>query len=138
MKFILLESRGGNYLVVATNIAWLRVGENGQTNVGIVGGQPLMVTGSIHEVAEKILAAAGPEEPVAAAPAPAPAPVPAPALAPVAAPAPERAATPAPAAEHVAPTPPPEPVAPVPAPEPVAQAPEPLAPEPEPAAPIAI
>ncbi len=58
MKFILLESRGGNYMVVADNIAWLRTGENGQTNVGMVGGSPLLVTGSIEEVAEKIMAGA--------------------------------------------------------------------------------
>lgn len=54
MKFVKLESRGGNYLVVASNIAWLRTAENGQTNVGMVGGQPLLVTGSIEEVAQKI------------------------------------------------------------------------------------
>ena len=54
MKFVKLESRGGNYLVIASNIAWLRTGENGQTNVGMVGGQPLLVTGSIEEVAQKI------------------------------------------------------------------------------------
>ena len=55
MKFVKLESRGGNYLVVASNIAWLRTAENGQTNVGMVGGQPLLVTGSIEEVAQKVL-----------------------------------------------------------------------------------
>ena len=55
MKFVALDSRGGNYLVVASNIAWLRAAENGQTTVGIVGGQPLLVTGSIEEVAQKIL-----------------------------------------------------------------------------------
>lgn len=54
MKFVLLESRGGNYLVVAQNIAWLRSAENGQTNVGIVGGSPLLVTGSIEDVAASI------------------------------------------------------------------------------------
>lgn len=56
MKFIPLESRGGSYLVVASNIAWLRTGENGQTLVGMVGGSPLLVTGSIEEVAAVILA----------------------------------------------------------------------------------
>ena len=61
MKFIKLESRGGNYLVVASNVAWLRVAENGQTSVGIVGGQPLLVVGSPEEVAAKILDAAGNE-----------------------------------------------------------------------------
>ncbi len=54
MKFVKLDSRGGNYMVVAQNIAWLRTGENGQTNVGMVGGAPLLVTGSIEEVAAKI------------------------------------------------------------------------------------
>ena len=57
MKFVELASRGGNYLVVASNVAWLRVAENGQTNVGIVGGQPLLVTGTPEEVSQKLLAA---------------------------------------------------------------------------------
>ncbi len=55
MKFVSLPSRGGNYLVVAANVAWLRSDENGQTKVGMVGGQPLLVTGSIEEVAGMIL-----------------------------------------------------------------------------------
>ena len=56
MKFIKLDSRGGNYMVVAANIAWLRSAENGQTQVGIVGGQPLLVAGSMEETAATILA----------------------------------------------------------------------------------
>ena len=55
MKFVALKSRGGDYLVVAQNIAWLRTDENGQTKVGIVGGLPLLVSGSIEEVAATIL-----------------------------------------------------------------------------------
>ena len=55
MKFIELKSRGGNYLVVASNIAWLRTGENGQTLVGIIGSSPLLVTGSMAEVAAQVL-----------------------------------------------------------------------------------
>ena len=55
MKFVPLKSRGGNYLVVAENVAWLRTGENGQTQVGIIGGSPLLVSGSIEEVAAVIL-----------------------------------------------------------------------------------
>ena len=55
MKFVSLKSRGGNYLVVADNDAWLRTGENGQTQVGIIGGSPLLVSGSIEEVAAVIL-----------------------------------------------------------------------------------
>ncbi|MCR9179808.1 MAG: hypothetical protein NXH71_06195 [Erythrobacteraceae bacterium] len=88
MKFIKLESRGGNYLVVAENVAWLRTAENGQTSVGIIGGQPLLVVGTVEEVAEKILTASSPEEQPVAAPPPAPAPVPEPAPEPVPAPAP--------------------------------------------------
>jgi hypothetical protein len=68
MKFIKLESRGGNYLVVAENVAWLRTAENGQTNIGIIGSQPLLVVGSIEEVAATILAATSGSE--AAPPAP--------------------------------------------------------------------
>ncbi len=55
MKFIALHSRGGNYLVVASNVAWLRSAENGQTQVGIVGGQPLLVAGSMDEIAAQLV-----------------------------------------------------------------------------------
>jgi periplasmic protein TonB len=55
MKFVPLNSRGGNYLVVASNVAWLRTAENGQTLVGIVGGQPLLVTGSVEQISAVIL-----------------------------------------------------------------------------------
>jgi outer membrane biosynthesis protein TonB len=105
MKFIKLESRGGNYLVVAENVAWLRTGENGQTSVGIIGGQPLLVVGTIEGVAAKILAGSGPDEQPAAEPSAPPA-----VVAPVAAP------TPAPVAA--------EPAVPAPViPEPIADAP---------------
>ncbi|GAA0765602.1 outer membrane biosynthesis protein TonB [Erythromicrobium ramosum] len=141
MKFIKLHSRGGNYLVVASNIAWLRSAENGQTNVGMVGGQPLLVVGSIEEVAEQILNATADREPLAAAPAPAvvpeaveaPAPPPAVAAPPEAEPVREIVATdPEPVAPPPAPAPSdPEPVAA--SPEPIAPpAPEPVAEEPEP------
>ena len=56
MKFILLKSRGGDYLVVAENVAWLRSDENGQTKVGMVGGSPILVAGTIDEIAAAILA----------------------------------------------------------------------------------
>ncbi len=55
MKFIALHSRGGNYLVVASNVAWLRSAENGQTQIGIVGGQPLLVAGSMEEIAAQLM-----------------------------------------------------------------------------------
>lgn len=51
MKFVSLPSRGGDYLVVAENVAWLRSDENGQTKVGIVGGSPLLVAGTFEEIA---------------------------------------------------------------------------------------
>ena len=56
MKFVQLNSRGGNYLVVASNVAWLRAFENGQTQIGIVGGAPLLVAGTMEETAATILA----------------------------------------------------------------------------------
>lgn len=56
MKFVPLHSRGGNYLVVASNVAWLRTAENGQTQVGIVGGQPLLVAGTMEEISAQLLA----------------------------------------------------------------------------------
>ena len=55
MKFVTLKSRGGGYLVVAENVAWLRTDENGQTQAGIVGRSPLLVAGTIDEVAAAIL-----------------------------------------------------------------------------------
>jgi hypothetical protein len=56
MKFVELRSRGGDYLVVAANIAYLRVDENGQTKVGLVGGDSLLVVGDMRDVAAQILA----------------------------------------------------------------------------------
>jgi hypothetical protein len=55
MKFVFLKSRGGDYLVVAQQIAYLRAHENGQTKVGLVGGDSLLVAGSIEETSATIL-----------------------------------------------------------------------------------
>ena len=55
MKFITLKSRGGDYMVVAANVAWLRTHENGQTKVGVVGGDSLLVAGTMEETAAAIL-----------------------------------------------------------------------------------
>ncbi|MGK2908978.1 MAG: hypothetical protein ACSLE1_04140 [Sphingobium sp.] len=60
MKFISLKSRGGDYLVVAENVAWLRSAENGQTSVGIVGGSPLLVAGTMDEIAATLAAGTQP------------------------------------------------------------------------------
>jgi hypothetical protein len=56
MKFVLLKSRGGDYMVVTANIAYLRTDENGQTKVGMVGGDALLVAGTIDEIAAIVLA----------------------------------------------------------------------------------
>ena len=56
MKFVELRSRGGDYFVVAANIAYLRADENGQTKVGLVGGDSLLVVGELKDVAAKVLA----------------------------------------------------------------------------------
>lgn len=135
MKFIKLESRGGNYLVVASNVAWLRTAENGQTNVGIVGGQPLLVVGSVEEVAAKILAGLASGEEAAPVPAPLAAPAPAPvaqpaAQAPAPAPAPVPEPEPEPEPEPVQIVAPPEPA---PSPEPEAKVEVAAEPDPEPA-----
>ena len=55
MRFVSLKSHGGDYLVVAENVAWLRTHENGQTRVGVVGGDSLFVSGTIEETAATIL-----------------------------------------------------------------------------------
>jgi hypothetical protein len=56
MKFVPLKSRGGDYLVVADNVAYLRTDENGQTKVGLIGGDSLLVAGGIDEIAAIIQA----------------------------------------------------------------------------------
>ena len=56
MKFILLKSLGGDYLVVASNIAYLRAYENNQTKIGLVGGDSLLVSGNMQDTAATILA----------------------------------------------------------------------------------
>lgn len=61
MKFIKLHSRGGDYLVIAQNVAWLRTAENGQTQIGIIGGAPLLVAGSMSEIAAMLMAEENPE-----------------------------------------------------------------------------
>lgn len=55
MKFVPLKSRGGDYLVAAQNIAYLRTHEDGQTKVGMVGGDYLLVAGTIEQTAAAIL-----------------------------------------------------------------------------------
>lgn len=126
MKFIKLESRGGNYLVVAENVAWLRVAENGQTSVGIIGGQPLLVVGSLEEVAAKLLEATAPEaEAPAAVPVAAPVPAAPPVAAPQPAPAPEPEPAPEPAPEPVKTAPQPKPAI-TPAPAPTGELPKPV------------
>jgi hypothetical protein len=56
MKFVSLKSRGGDYLVIAQNVAWLRAHENNQTKVGIIGSDAILISGSIEETAAAILA----------------------------------------------------------------------------------
>ncbi|MEO9132679.1 MAG: hypothetical protein ABI240_15945 [Sphingomonas sp.] len=56
MQFVELKSRGGDYYVVAANIAYLRTDENGQTKVGLIGGDSLLVVGSMAEIVAKVMA----------------------------------------------------------------------------------
>ena len=55
MKFVAFPSRGGKYLVVASSVTFLRTHENGQTKIGLIGGDSLQVDGSVEEVSAKIL-----------------------------------------------------------------------------------
>jgi hypothetical protein len=56
MKFVLLKSRGGDYMVITQNVAWLRSHEHNQTKIGMVGSEAILVAGSIEETAATILA----------------------------------------------------------------------------------
>jgi hypothetical protein len=56
MKFVELKSRGGDYFVVAANIAYLRADENGQTKVGLIGGDSLLVVGTMAEIVARVMA----------------------------------------------------------------------------------
>src|SRR5207237_9238139 len=56
MKFVSFKSRGGDYLVVVQNVAWLRSHEDGQTKVGIIGSDAILVAGTIEQTAAAILA----------------------------------------------------------------------------------
>jgi protein TonB len=56
MKFVMLESRGGNYMVAVSNIAYLRTDENGQTKIGLVGGDSILVVGSMAETVARVTA----------------------------------------------------------------------------------
>lgn len=54
MKFVFLSSRGGNYMVAVQNVAYLRNDENGQVKIGMVGGDSLLVVGTMEEIAQKL------------------------------------------------------------------------------------
>ena len=56
MKFVSFRSRGGDYLVIVQNVAWLRSHEDGQTKVGIIGSEAILVAGTIEETAATIVA----------------------------------------------------------------------------------
>ena len=56
MKFVKLKSRGGDYMVIAQNIAYLRAHENDQTKLGMIGSDAILVAGSMEQTAAAILA----------------------------------------------------------------------------------
>ena len=56
MKLVPIHSRGGDYLVALQNIAYLRNDENGQTKIGMVGGDSLLVVGEMKDIAAMIAA----------------------------------------------------------------------------------
>ena len=56
MKFVKLKSRGGDYMVIAQNIAYLRAHENDQTKIGMIGSDAILVAGTMEQTAATILA----------------------------------------------------------------------------------
>ena len=56
MKFVKLKSHGGDYMIVVQNIAYLRTDENGQTKIGLIGGDSILVAGSMDATAAAVLA----------------------------------------------------------------------------------
>jgi hypothetical protein len=56
MKFVLLKSHGGDYLVAVANVAYLRKDENNQTKIGLVGGDSILVASNIEETSAAIIA----------------------------------------------------------------------------------
>jgi hypothetical protein len=54
MQLVLLKSRGGDLMLNVQNVAYLRVSEDGQTKIGLVGGDSLLVNGSIDEIAARL------------------------------------------------------------------------------------
>lgn len=56
MKFVKLKSRGGDYMVIAQNVAYLRAHENDQTKIGMIGSDAILVAGTIEQTAAAILA----------------------------------------------------------------------------------
>ena len=56
MKLVPIHSRGGDYMVALHNVAYLRNDENGQTKIGMVGGDSLLVVGEMKEIAAIIAA----------------------------------------------------------------------------------
>jgi len=51
MQLVKIHSRGGDYMVALHNVAYLRNDENGQTKIGMVGGDSLLVVGKMEEIA---------------------------------------------------------------------------------------
>jgi len=56
MKFVKLKSRGGDYMVIAQNVAYLRAHENDQTKIGMIGSDAILVAGTMEQTAAAILA----------------------------------------------------------------------------------
>jgi hypothetical protein len=56
VKLVPIHSRGGDYMVALQNIAYLRNDENGQTKIGMVGGDSLLVVGDMKDIAAMIAA----------------------------------------------------------------------------------
>lgn len=55
MKFVSFAARAGKVMIVANNVTFVRFHENNQVKVGLVGGDFILVDGTVEEIAAKFL-----------------------------------------------------------------------------------
>ena len=57
MKFVPFAARAGKVMIVANNVTFIRFHENNQVKIGLIGGDFILVDGTVEEIAEKFMAA---------------------------------------------------------------------------------
>ena len=57
MKFVSFAARAGKVMIVASNVTFVRFHENNQVKVGLVGGDSILVDGTVEEISQKFMEA---------------------------------------------------------------------------------